>query len=181
MLPWREPPQHVPKVTVPACNLRHLSRLEEETEPAFHHYPDADIPAVDVDGVALRVMMASAYGVTSSVKTFAETLYVEAKCRKASAWNFRTPKSAPWPLRRAHSRQGTRTFLNIRWRQIKIADKICNVRDVGSKPPKDWPLERRCEYLAWAEQVVNACRGASPRLEQRFDDVLAEGKTRLRV
>ena len=65
-------------------------------------------------------------------------------------------------------------------RQIKIADKICNVRDVGSKPPKDWPFERRCEYLAWAEQVVNACRGANPRLEQRFDDVLAEGRTRLR-
>jgi guanosine-3',5'-bis(diphosphate) 3'-pyrophosphohydrolase len=66
-------------------------------------------------------------------------------------------------------------------RQIKIADKICNVRDVGSKPPKDWPFERRCEYLAWAEQVVNACRGTNPRLEQHFDGVLEEGRTRLRI
>lgn len=50
----------------------------EETAPEFHHYPSADIPALEVDGVPLRVMMGSAYGATSPVKTFAETLYVEA-------------------------------------------------------------------------------------------------------
>jgi redox-sensitive bicupin YhaK (pirin superfamily) len=50
----------------------------EETEPAFHHYGDADIPAVDVDGVPVRVMIGSAFGVSSPVKTFSETLYVEA-------------------------------------------------------------------------------------------------------
>jgi guanosine-3',5'-bis(diphosphate) 3'-pyrophosphohydrolase len=65
-------------------------------------------------------------------------------------------------------------------RQIKIADKICNVRDVTSRPPKDWPFERRLEYFAWAEQVVHACRGANSHLEARFDEVLAEGKARLR-
>lgn len=51
---------------------------DEEMAPEFHHYPSADIPALIVDGVALRVMMGSVYGVTSPVKTFAETLYVEA-------------------------------------------------------------------------------------------------------
>ena len=61
-------------------------------------------------------------------------------------------------------------------RQIKIADKICNVRDVSHQPPRDWPIERRVEYLAWAERVVAACRGVNARLEQEFDDVLAEGR-----
>lgn len=51
---------------------------DEETNPAFHHYPGAEIPALTVEGVAVRVMMGSAYGVSSPVKTFAETLYVEA-------------------------------------------------------------------------------------------------------
>ncbi len=55
-----------------------LPEEDEEVEPAFHHYPEADIPTVTVSGVPMRVMMGSAYGLTSPVKTFAETLYVEA-------------------------------------------------------------------------------------------------------
>jgi len=55
-----------------------LPERDEETEPAFHHYPSADIPAVTVDGVPVRVLMGSAYGATSPVRVFADTLYVEA-------------------------------------------------------------------------------------------------------
>lgn len=55
-----------------------LPEADEETEPGFHHYPAGDIPTVDVDGVPVRVMMGTAWGVTSPVKTFAETLYLEA-------------------------------------------------------------------------------------------------------
>jgi len=55
-----------------------LPEADEEIEPAFYHYPAAEIPAVTVAGVPVRVMMGSAYGVTSPVKTFADTLYVEA-------------------------------------------------------------------------------------------------------
>ena len=55
-----------------------LPEEDEEVEPAFHHYPAAEIPALSVSGVPLRVMMGTAYGVTSPVKVFAETLYVEA-------------------------------------------------------------------------------------------------------
>jgi len=58
-----------------------LPESDEETEPAFYHYPSADIPAVTVNGVPVRVMMGSAYGVTSPVATFARTLYVEAHLR----------------------------------------------------------------------------------------------------
>ncbi|WP_330961162.1 pirin family protein [Photobacterium sp. 53610] len=50
----------------------------EECEPAFYHYPDDNIPALNVQGIPVRVMMGTAFGVTSPVKTFAETLYVEA-------------------------------------------------------------------------------------------------------
>ncbi|MFN3988108.1 MAG: pirin family protein [Rhodocyclaceae bacterium] len=55
-----------------------LPEADEEVEPAFHHYPSADIPALDVDGVPVRVMMGSAYGKASPVRVFANTLYVEA-------------------------------------------------------------------------------------------------------
>ena len=51
----------------------------EETDPAFHHYAAGDIPTVAVDGVPVRVMIGSAYGVSSPVRTFSETLYMEAR------------------------------------------------------------------------------------------------------
>lgn len=55
-----------------------LPEVDEEVEPAFHHYPSTDIPAVDVGGVPVRVMMGTAYGMSSPVRVFASTLYVEA-------------------------------------------------------------------------------------------------------
>lgn len=56
-----------------------LPEAVEETAPAFYHYASAEIPALDVAGVPVRVMMGTAFGVTSPVRTFAETLYVEAR------------------------------------------------------------------------------------------------------
>lgn len=62
-----------------------LPEQDEESEPAFHHYGAEDIPEVAVDSVAIRVMMGSAFGVTSPVRTFAETLYLEATLEKGQS------------------------------------------------------------------------------------------------
>ncbi len=59
--------------------------------------------------------------------------------------------------------------LSLRAKLLKIADKICNVRDIRDCPPADWSLERRHEYLTWAEQVVAGCQGVSPHLDRAFD------------
>ncbi|MBB3060079.1 pirin family protein [Microbulbifer rhizosphaerae] len=53
----------------------------EEIDPAFYHYPSAEIPKVEVNGVSVRVIMGQAYGVHSPVKTHAETLYIEARLK----------------------------------------------------------------------------------------------------
>ena len=50
----------------------------EETTADFHHYPAEELPFRDKDGVRLRVMIGSAFGMTSPVKTFSSTLYAEA-------------------------------------------------------------------------------------------------------
>ena len=49
----------------------------EEIEPSFEHYPASDIPAVYVDGAGIRVVLGSAFGVSSPVTTQSGTLYVE--------------------------------------------------------------------------------------------------------
>lgn len=55
-----------------------LPQADEEIDPAFRHYAASDIPTAVIDGVPVRVMMGTAYGLTSPVRTFARTLYVEA-------------------------------------------------------------------------------------------------------
>jgi GTP diphosphokinase / guanosine-3',5'-bis(diphosphate) 3'-diphosphatase len=69
---------------------------------------------------------------------------------------------------------------SIRAKQVKIADKICNVRDITVSPPTDWPLQRRREYLTWSEKVVAGCRGVNPKLDQAFDQAVAQARATLR-
>ena len=57
---------------------------------------------------------------------------------------------------------------------VKLADKICNLRDMLSAPPKDWPVERKQAYFQWAEDVVVGLRGTNAKLEKIFDGLLDE-------
>lgn len=56
---------------------------------------------------------------------------------------------------------------------VKLADKICNLRDMSAHPPEGWSLERRRRYFDWAREVVDQLRGVHPELERRFDEVSA--------
>lgn len=62
-----------------------LPEEHEETDPEFLHYPAHEIPTVNVNGIAVRVMMGKAFGAESPVKTFAETLYLEASLQAGEA------------------------------------------------------------------------------------------------
>lgn len=53
---------------------------------------------------------------------------------------------------------------------VKLADKICNLRDMDTSPPADWPDQRRREYFDWAKEVIDQVRGVSPKLEAIFDE-----------
>ncbi len=59
-------------------------------------------------------------------------------------------------------------------RLVKLADKICNLRDVAANPPTRWPLKRQIEYFDWAKAVIDNLRGTNPRLEALFDAVYAQ-------
>ena len=56
---------------------------------------------------------------------------------------------------------------------IKLADKICNLRDILASPPTDWSTEHKQAYFDWAAQVVAGVRGIHPKLEAVFDGLLA--------
>jgi len=54
-------------------------------------------------------------------------------------------------------------------KQVKLADKICNLRDILASPPASWSLKRQQTYFDWAKEVVDQARGVNPRLERMFD------------
>jgi guanosine-3',5'-bis(diphosphate) 3'-pyrophosphohydrolase len=58
-------------------------------------------------------------------------------------------------------------------RLVKLADKICNLRDIIASPPAEWSAERKQAYFDWAAQVVAGLRGIHPELEALFDGLLA--------
>lgn len=55
--------------------------------------------------------------------------------------------------------------------QVKIADKLCNLRDILASPPADWSLTRKQEYFDWAKKVVDQIREANPGLAGKFDEL----------
>jgi guanosine-3',5'-bis(diphosphate) 3'-pyrophosphohydrolase len=65
-------------------------------------------------------------------------------------------------------------------KQIRIADKICNIRDISSTTPAQWSAEEKVAYLTWAENVVNACQGSNALLEEAFRLELRDRRESLR-
>src|SRR6266852_6439617 len=74
------------------------------------------------------------------------------------------PKQQRKRLQVAHAAR-----LSRRAKLVKLADKICNVRDVAANPPQRWRLARRREYFDWAKRVVDRMRGTHAKLERLFD------------
>ena len=60
--------------------------------------------------------------------------------------------------------------LSHRARAVKLADKICNLRDMADNPPAGWDLARRQAYFDWAATVIEGLRGEYPALEAVFDE-----------
>jgi len=60
--------------------------------------------------------------------------------------------------------------ISRRAKLVKLADKICNLRDIHNNPPADWSPERKQEYYDWAKAVISGLRGVHPALEHLFDE-----------
>ncbi len=54
-----------------------LPRAHEETAPSFAHTPAADIPVKANEGGEVRVLIGSAFGMSSPVATYSPTLYLD--------------------------------------------------------------------------------------------------------
>ena len=56
---------------------------------------------------------------------------------------------------------------------VKLADKLCNLRDVVASRQRRQPSEHDTQaHFDWCVQVVDGLRGINPRLEAAFDEVM---------
>ena len=55
---------------------------------------------------------------------------------------------------------------------IKIADKICNMRDIANSPPAGWDLARKQAYYDSGKNVVRALPKCNNKLEAVFEECL---------
>jgi len=55
---------------------------------------------------------------------------------------------------------------------VKLADKICNLRDILTSPPAGWSLERKQDYFEWVGKVAVGLRGTNLQLETMLDELL---------
>jgi redox-sensitive bicupin YhaK (pirin superfamily) len=66
----------------------------EESLPGFQHVPGAEIPAREIDGVLVRVLIGRAFELASPVHTLSPTLYVDLNFAVASGATLRIPDAA---------------------------------------------------------------------------------------
>ena len=54
-------------------------------------------------------------------------------------------------------------------RQLKLADKISNLRAITASPPANWDHGRRLEYVGWCGRVGVGLKGLNPALDALFE------------
>lgn len=77
-----------------------LPKAHEEDEPSFTHTPQADIPVVALDGAVVKVLIGSAFGQTSPVRTYMQTLYLDVALQAGRELRLEglPPEAAVYPI-----------------------------------------------------------------------------------
>ena len=81
--------------------------------------------------------------------------------------NMSLPKAKRKQLQLEHAKD-----LSIKAKQIKIADKTCNILDMLTTR-MEWTHNMKIKYVIWAEGVIAACRGVNTELEAEFDKAVS--------
>jgi len=83
--------------------------------------------------------------------------------------DFNLPKAERKRLQIEHA-----AHISDQAKLVKLADKICNLRDVAECPPPGWSLQRKRDYFDWAKDVIDQLRGVNKELEVIFDNTYAK-------
>ncbi|HEM7880272.1 TPA: bifunctional (p)ppGpp synthetase/guanosine-3',5'-bis(diphosphate) 3'-pyrophosphohydrolase [Burkholderia contaminans] len=161
----------VAAIAFAADKHRNQRRKDEEASPYINHpIALADVLANEAGVEDERVIVAAVLHdtVEDTETTEQELLRLFGKDVADIVMEVTDDKSLPKEERKRLQVEHAAT-ISRRAKLVKLADKICNLRDIARNPPADWSLERKQAYFDWAKSVVDPMRGVHPGLEAIFD------------
>ncbi len=159
---------------------RHQKRKGAEASPYINHLiaVAAVLAEAGVDDQTLLIAAVLHDSVEDTKTTFAELKGAFGSAVAKLVGEVTDDKSLDKAIRKQLQIEKAPS-LSAQAKQLKIADKISNIRDITHYPPADWPIERRREYLDWAEQVVAGCCGTNRELDRMFDCSIERARTEI--
>jgi redox-sensitive bicupin YhaK (pirin superfamily) len=156
-----------------------LPLAHEEDEPGFCHTGAEEIPELTVQGARVRVLIGSAFGKTSPVRTYSQTLYLDVTLQTGQEIGLTglPPEAAIYPISGALEVDGvplalhTMALLDTAGAQRVLAGSDARFVVIGGEP-----LEGR-RFISWnfvssrKERIVQAADDWTAR---RFDPVPGE-------
>jgi len=146
-------------------------RKDQESSPYINHPIDLASILVNEAGIDDAVVVAAAIlhdtveDTGATPEEIAHRFGAEIAAIVAEVTDDRTlPKEERKRLQIEHAPK-----VSFRAQQVKLADKIANLRDITRSPPAGWSLERKRAYFDWANSVIDGVRGRHARLEALFD------------
>jgi (p)ppGpp synthase/HD superfamily hydrolase len=160
---------------------RDQRRKDEEASPYINHPISVSLVLAEIGGITDAEVLSAAilHDTLEDTDTTPEELQAAFGTRTRKLVeevtdDKRLPKAKRKDLQITHAAQLSPDAV-----LIKLGDKISNVVDVTHSSPANWNIERRREYLDWAEAVVNNCPRVNNALEAYFAQVLEDGRLKL--
>ena len=154
--------------------LKHVNQRRKgvAAEPYINHLTEvAELVAVATRGNDIDLVMAAVlHDTIEDTATTVEELAAAFGLRVAELVAEVTDDKSLPKLERKRLQIEHAALASPRAKMIKIADKVSNLRALGSSPPAGWSRARIEECMAWAIQVVAGCRGVNFWLESEFDN-----------
>jgi guanosine-3',5'-bis(diphosphate) 3'-pyrophosphohydrolase len=151
---------------------RHQRRKDREASPYINHPIDvADIlvneaRVRDVITVVAAVLHDTVEDTDTRPEELVEAFGAEVAAVVAEVTDDKSlPKAERKRLQEEHA-----PHASARAQQVKLADKIANLRDIARSPPASWDLERRRAYFDWAKRVIDGVRPQHAELAAIFDE-----------
>jgi guanosine-3',5'-bis(diphosphate) 3'-pyrophosphohydrolase len=160
---------------------RNQRRKDESASPYINHPVSVSLLLADIGSVRDPEILAAAilHDTLEDTDTTPEELEKSFGRRIRSIVEEVTDdKSLPKPQRKRCQVEHA-SHLSPEAVLVKLADKISNVLDVTYSPATHWGVQRRRQYLDWAEEVIGNCHKVNEALEKLFDRVVDEGRRKL--
>jgi redox-sensitive bicupin YhaK (pirin superfamily) len=156
-----------------------LPVAHEEDAPGFCHTPASDIPELEVNGATVRVLVGSAFGKSSPVVTYSQTLYLDVMLKAGHELSLSSlpAEAAIYPISGELDIDGTSlalhsmALLDTSGTQLVKAGKASQFVVIGGEP-----LDGH-RFMSWnfvsssKERIVKASEDWEA---QRFDKVPGE-------